>query len=82
MRRNELKQLVDSTSDPSFAVDHEGTIAAWNSAAENLFGPSEPEALGRRCGDILLGARHREGRGPENQEPHDKVHDSRHRLSP
>ena len=55
MRRDELKRLIDSTSDPSFAVDSEGAIAAWNAGAEKLFGRAPSEALGQQCGEILKG---------------------------
>ena len=47
--------MIDSTLDPSFAVDSEGSIAAWNSGAEELFGQQAGSALGRRCGEILKG---------------------------
>lgn len=55
MRRDELKILIDSTSDPAFVVDNEGAIAAWNSGAEKLFGRPASEALGLPCGDIVKG---------------------------
>lgn len=55
MRRDELKTFIESTSDPAFAVDTEGAIAAWNSGAEDLFGRPASEALGQTCGDILNG---------------------------
>jgi PAS domain S-box-containing protein len=56
MKRDELKRLIESTSDPSFAVDSEGAIAAWNAGAERLFGRASSEALGQPCGEILKGA--------------------------
>ena len=56
MKRDELNRLVSSTSDPTFAVDSEGAIAAWNAGAEKLFGRSPGEALGQPCGDILKGS--------------------------
>jgi PAS domain S-box-containing protein len=55
MRRDELKALVDSTSDPTFAVDSEGLIAAWNCGAESLFGSTAADALGKPCGELLRG---------------------------
>jgi len=55
MRHEELKKLVDSTADPSFAVDSEGFISAWNAGAEKLFGRAAIEAVGQRCGLILKG---------------------------
>jgi len=47
--------LLDSTSDPAFAVQSEGKIMAWNAAAARLFGRSVPEAIGQSCGEILKG---------------------------
>ena len=55
MRREELRVMIDSTSDPAFAVDREGSIVAWNSSAEKLFGRSTGTALGLLCGEILKG---------------------------
>jgi len=55
MRRDEIKKLLASTCDPAFAVESEGTITAWNSGAETLFGRSAAEAIGQSCGDILKG---------------------------
>jgi PAS domain S-box-containing protein len=45
--------LVDGTADAAFAVDANGRISAWNSAAAELFGLSEREALNVRCHEIL-----------------------------
>lgn len=55
MKHEELRKLVDSTGDPSFAVDADGLIAAWNPEAEELFGRSAADALGQHCGDVLKG---------------------------
>lgn len=55
MRLQEIKRLVDSTSDAAFAVDVSGQIVAWNSEAEALFGFSAAEALEKACGSILQG---------------------------
>jgi len=56
MRQEELKKLVASTADPSFAVDADGLIAAWNAGAEALFGRAAADALGQHCGGILKGS--------------------------
>ncbi|MBI4468277.1 MAG: PAS domain-containing protein [Acidobacteria bacterium] len=56
MQFRELRQLVDSTSDATFAVDGSGTIVAWNAAAEDLFGLPAQKAIGTPCGDILHGS--------------------------
>src|SRR5688572_11037765 len=45
--------LIESTADPAFAVDGTGRISAWNSAAAELFGTSEAEAIGVQCHNIL-----------------------------
>ena len=55
MRRSEITALVDSTSDSAFAVDGNGHIVAWNRAAQEMFGLSAKEAVGRACGEILQG---------------------------
>jgi len=56
MRQEELTRLVNSTSDPAFAVDSDNLIRAWNSEAEKLFGRPAVETLGQPCGDILRGS--------------------------
>ena len=55
MRLREIVELVDSTSDSAFAVDGSGQIVAWNRAAQEMFGLSAKEAVGRACGEILQG---------------------------
>lgn len=45
--------LIEGTADPAFAVDGAGRISAWNSAAAELFGVSEAEAIGVQCHNIL-----------------------------
>lgn len=55
MRRHELNALVGSTSDPSFAVDESGCIAAMNAATAELFALPAGEAIGRLCHEIVNG---------------------------
>jgi|SRR5450759_4976707 DNA-binding CsgD family transcriptional regulator len=55
MRLNEIKELVANTSDPSFAVDSSGRIAASNSAAEAMFALSACDAIGRQCHEVVNG---------------------------
>ena len=55
MRVREIKELVDSTSDCAFAVDGSGQIAAWNNAAEAMFGLTADHAIGKACGEIIRG---------------------------
>jgi PAS domain S-box-containing protein len=45
--------LIEGTADPAFAIDGAGRISAWNSAAAELFGSSEAEAIGVPCHNIL-----------------------------
>lgn len=45
--------LVNGTADAAFAVDVNGRISAWNSAAAELFGISEREVINVRCHEIL-----------------------------
>jgi PAS domain S-box-containing protein len=44
---------IEGTADAAFAVDSIGRISAWNSAAAELFGTSEAEAIGVQCHNIL-----------------------------
>ena len=55
MASDEIAKLVRGTADPALAINCSGVISAWNLAAENLFGLSSSEALGRACHDILQG---------------------------
>ena len=43
------------TSEAAFAVNRNGRIVSWNSAAENTFGYSKTQAIGRRCWELLRG---------------------------
>jgi PAS domain S-box-containing protein len=45
--------LVEATADAMFGVDPAGRISAWNSAAAELFGRTEKEALMVPCHEIL-----------------------------
>jgi len=45
--------LIEGTADAAFAVDSAGRITAWNSAAAQLFGISDREAVGARCHQLL-----------------------------
>lgn len=42
-----LAAIVESSPDPIFSTDMEGKISSWNRAAEELYGWSEEEAVGR-----------------------------------
>ena len=43
------------TGDPAFAVDQRGLVVLWNEAAEDSFGYTAPQALGRKCWRLLSG---------------------------
>ncbi|WP_048149660.1 PAS domain S-box protein [Methanolacinia paynteri] len=58
---NRLQQIITFLPDPTFAIDNEGRIIAWNSAMEKLSGAKAEDVMGR--GDYehsyrLLGRRH------------------------
>jgi PAS domain S-box-containing protein len=53
MRREQLRKLVEGTSDPAFVVDGKGLVVAWNEAAAELFGVSAEAATGRPCASIV-----------------------------
>lgn len=49
----DLSQLLSCTHDALVATDENFNITYWNSTAEELFGRSEKEALGRSIEDII-----------------------------
>jgi PAS domain S-box-containing protein len=53
MLESELFALLDQTAEAAYAVTVEGNICSWNAAAEQLFGHSAREVLGRRIDDVL-----------------------------
>lgn len=55
MRLGEIRNLVDGTADPAFALDSNGFIVAWNKSAAELFAISENEAIGNSCRQIIQG---------------------------
>lgn len=55
MRKQEIKQLVEDTADPTFAVNGMHTIEMWNKAAEEFFGIKADEAIGKHCSSIIQG---------------------------
>ena len=61
---NLLKQFVNDASDAILITDREGVIRYWNSGAEQMFGHSADEAVGRSLDLIIpenLRGRHWEG---------------------
>jgi PAS domain S-box-containing protein len=53
LERARLSEIVSHTSDGVFTVDTEGRITTWNPAMEAIVGYTEPEAIGRRCEELL-----------------------------
>lgn len=53
MSHKQFNILIEGTADAAFAVDSTGRITAWNSAASQLFGISETEAVGAHCHQLL-----------------------------
>lgn len=55
MRKREIKQLIDSTADPAFAVNGMHNIEFWNKAAEDFFGLRSKEVVGKSCSSVVQG---------------------------
>ncbi|KUL30971.1 PAS domain S-box protein [Actinoplanes awajinensis] len=49
----ELRQVLDSVLDAFVAAGPDGLVTGWNRAAEQLFGWTEAEVLGRPVGELL-----------------------------
>ena len=47
--------MIFATGEPAYAVDRDGTIVAWNTAATRAFGYPRSRALGSKCWDLLQG---------------------------
>lgn len=52
--------IIESASDAFIAIDDQGAITNWNKAAEDLFGWSREEAIGRRISDTIIPEEYRE----------------------
>lgn len=55
MHLEEIRELIESTADPAFAIDVSGLIVAWNQAAEIFFGIAASEAIGQPCWELVGG---------------------------
>ena len=51
-------ELIEFSSDAALAIDSESRVVAWNHKAEQLFGYSATEVVGKHCGDVLRTAIH------------------------
>lgn len=47
--------MLFATGEPAYAVDRDGTIVAWNTAASRAFGYSSAQAVGSKCWQLLQG---------------------------
>jgi PAS domain S-box-containing protein len=52
--------IIDTALDAFVQMDETGTITAWNSQAENIFGWPRSEALGQKLGDLIVPHAHRD----------------------
>src|SRR2546425_424229 len=63
--RDELQRMTETALDAIVSIDHEGTIAEFNPAAEKMFGYLRAEVIGKKMADLLvppsLRQRHRDG---------------------
>lgn len=55
MLKREIKQLIDSTADPAFAVNGLHSIEYWNKAAEDFFGIKAKDVIGKSCSSVIQG---------------------------
>jgi PAS domain S-box-containing protein len=54
-----FRRIVDTAHDAFVSLDESGRITAWNPQAEEAFGWTEAEAVGRSFAETLIPARHR-----------------------
>jgi len=47
--------MIFATGEPAYAVDRDGTIVGWNTAASRIFGYSNSRAVGSKCWELLQG---------------------------
>ena len=55
-----FRRIVDTAHDAFVSLDESGRITAWNPQAEETFGWTEAEAVGRSFAETMIPARHRE----------------------
>lgn len=58
--QKKFKAITNSTKDAIITVDEKSNIVLWNKAAEELFGYTEKEALGKSTFDLIIPDRFRE----------------------
>ena len=55
----QARSIVDSALDAVVVMDAEGIITDWNKQAEETFGWTRPEALGRRMSETIIPMQYR-----------------------
>jgi PAS domain S-box-containing protein len=56
-----LDAIMGSVLDAVVAVDKDSIVVAWNGSAEQTFGWTREEAIGRGLGELIIPPRHRDG---------------------
>jgi len=59
-REAELHMVIENANDAYVCIDHAGVISAWNRQAEQTFGWSAQEAIGRRLDEMIIPPQMRE----------------------
>ena len=54
------RRIVDAAYDAFVAIDEEGVVTGWNRHAEEMFGWSREEAIGRVLADTIVPTQHRD----------------------
>jgi PAS domain S-box-containing protein len=57
--REQVRQIIDGARDAFVSIDGAGRITGWNRQAEQTFGWSFSEAIGRQLADTIIPPRHR-----------------------
>jgi len=64
-RDRELARVLESTDEGFLSIDRDGTITAWNARAEELYGWTAEEVIGRSLAETVIPAEGREGYAAE-----------------
>jgi len=56
-----MQLLLDSALDAIISVDHDGSVIAWNTQAERIFGYSSEQAVGCKIADLIVPPAYRDG---------------------
>jgi PAS domain S-box-containing protein len=58
--KDRFREILDSAQEAFVSMNSEGTVMAWNRAAEQTFGWQSEKAIGRPLADIIVPERYRE----------------------